>query len=314
MSAAAAQRIGSSRGAALRFALRGLFRKPLTLAVSALCTAMVVAAAILIATAAWRAWPPDRPAWAVPSALVFAARSERLADLDTLRGALRQAGPVMTVEFVGRDAARAALVARKSLADSGLNDLQPNPLPNAFIVRFDPAATPAAIEEAVAAMRTQKGVAAVAYEPGTARKLDALTHFATRAGMLLGLVLLAALVAGFSLIADLWPRVALRLDPEELRVFQILGMEPAALRRPYVYAGAISMALAGALAAAIVLWAGARLAPVFAELATEYSLRWTDAPAPLAFAWLLCPAGGLLGAALASLATRSALRRAAPAR
>ncbi len=310
MSAASSQRIGSSRAAALRCALRGLFRKPLTLAVSALCTAAVVAAAVLVGAAAWRIWPPERPAWAVPSALVFAARSERLAALDALRGALRQSGPVVSVEFVGRDAARAALVARKSLADSGLNDLQPNPLPNAFIVRFDPAATPDAIEDAVAAMRTHKGVTAVAYEPGTARKLDALMHFAARTGALLALVLLAALVAGFSLIADLWPRVALRLDPEELRVFQILGMEPAALRRPYVYAGAISMALAGALAAAIVLWVGAWLAPVFVELATEYSLRWVDAPAPLASAWLLCPAGGLLGAAGASLATRAALRRA----
>ncbi len=314
MSTAAAQRIGSSRTAALRFALRGLLRKPLTMAVSVLCTAMVAAVAILIATAAWRAWPPERPAWAVPSALVFTARSERLADLDVLRNDLRRTGPVVTVEFVGRDAARAALVARKSLTDSGLNDLQPNPLPNAFIVRFDPAATPAVIEEAVTAMRAHKGVTAVAYEPGTARKLDALTHFATRVGTLLGLALFAALVAGFSLIADLWPRVALRLDPDELRVFQVLGMEPAALRRPYVYAGAISMALAGAIAAAIVLWAGARLAPVFAELATEYSLRWTDAPAPLPFAWLLCPAGGMLGAGVASLAIRSALRRAAGAR
>lgn len=322
MNAAPSQPLRSSRIDALRFALRGLLHKPLTLTVSSLCIAAFLAATVLAGTAAWRMWPLSRPVWAVPAALVFAARGERLADLDTLRDTLRQTGPVVAVEFVGRDAARAALVARKSLADSGLNDLQPNPLPDGFIVRFDPDAPPGAIEAAVAAMRVLPGVTAAAYEPGTARKLHALTLLATRVGTLLALALLAALLtmlraarlAGSPRTGNrsLWMEP--RFDHDELRVFLILGVEPAVLRRPDVYAAAIRMALAGALAAMMIRSAGAWLDPVIAEIATEYSLRWSDAPVPSSAAWLLCPTGALLGAMLASLAIRAAMRRAALAR
>jgi len=84
----------------------------------------------------------------------------------------------------------------------------------------------------------------------------------------------------------------------------LLGADPSVMRRPYVYAGAMSLLLAALLAWWMVLAASAWLDPLIGTLAQQYALHWAPAPLPSWSGALFCLGGALLGAVLASLAAR----------
>ena len=164
----------TGRLSGVREALRKTLGRPLTLFLILGSSAIVLATVLLGALAYWRFAPMEPPTWARPQALVLVGGAEGEVDLAATGQALRQIAQVASAEFVGRDAALADLAQRRNLAALGLKELRPNPLPDAFVVRFVPGATPDAVEAAVVQMRTVKDIGGVEYQAAPFRKLGAL--------------------------------------------------------------------------------------------------------------------------------------------
>lgn len=295
-----------TRAGALGEALRGLGRRPLVLLVLGGSTALVLGLLGFAALTAWRVSTLETPSWMRPQALVIVAGAEGETDLAAVGAALRKVDLVAQADFIARATALAQLAQRKPLAAAGLAELRPNPLPDAFVVRFVPGAPPEAIDAAAAQLRRVRNVESVEYAPDTYRKAFLLARVGLRWARLLALALVAAALIGAALVALLWPR----LEADELRVLDLLGADPAALRRPAVYAGALTLLAAAALAAWLVSALDAWLTPDLQELARQYALAWpADRLSPWSVA-LACAAAAIAGGFIASVSARLALARA----
>jgi len=88
-----------------------------------------------------------------------------------------------------------------------------------------------------------------------------------------------------------------------------LGAENFVIRRPYVYAGAVSLLLAGVVAWALVAAAGAWLDSLITAAAQQYALPLAPSPLPIWSGFFFCLGAALVGALLASLAARMTVRR-----
>ena len=297
------------RLAALRAALGLAWRRPLLFLLVTLVSALVLAAAGLAAAAAWRLSPFAAPSWMQAQALVVAAGGEGEVDLGTLRTALRAAVQppelVLSIDFVGRDAALRELAQRKDLAGIDLAALRPNPLPDSFQVHFAPGATPEQVEAAAAALRRVRNVDTVVYQPEPLRRAWQLARLGRQLVVLVACVLAASVFAVAMLAVTAWARV----DPQEMRVLHLLGADPGAGLRPAAYATGLSL-----LASALLAWwasvmAGAWLDPSLADLAQRYSIGWRQEPVPPWLPALACAGAALLGAFAAALALRLSARR-----
>jgi len=295
----------TSRVSAVMEALRRTLGRPIEFVLVVGSTAALLAMAALVAVALWRALPLEVPPWSRPQALVLAAGAQGEIDLAALQAALRRVSAVTAADFVARDSALAQLAQRKGLATIGLADLRPNPLPDAFLIHFSEGAAPEAVEAAVAEMRKIKNVESVEYPPELYRRMWLLAQLAVRLGLLLAAPLVAALIIGIALTATFWGRV----DRKEAEVLYLLGADPSVMRRPYVYAGAMSLLLAAALAWSVVVAAGAWLEPLLSALAQQYALHWTSVALPIWPGILFCLGAALFGGLLASLAARIAVRQ-----
>lgn len=298
--------VAATRGAALLLALRLAVGQPLALAVRVAATAVVLATLLLGVFAFWRLQPLQAPPWMQAQALVLAVGAEGENDLSATAAGLRQVPLVASVEFIGREAALAQLAQRPGLAGLGLRELRPNPLPDAFVVGFAPGGSAEAVEAAVAQLRRCKGVDSVQYQVEPYRRAQALAGVLRPLLLLIGGALLAAALIGGALAAHL--RVA--PDPQELRLLSMLGAEPAALCRPYAYAGALATLAAAAAAWWLAGAIAARLDGPLAALAQQYSVHWSDQALPRGTGLAVCGLLGLLGGVLAALLARRALRAA----
>ena len=298
----------ASRTGALREALRRLLERPAGLLLALGSAAFVLATLLLGALLAWRALPLATPAWMQPQALVLVAGAEGEVDLGAVRASLAKVEKVQSIDFFGRDAALAELAQRKALSAVGLNELHPNPLPDSFSVRFAPGAAPEAIEAAVAGLRKVQSVEAVVYQPEAYRRFFLLWQSARRLSMLLAVAIALALAGGIALAARSW----MAPDRPELALLQMLGADPATMRRPYVYGGAATLGLAAACAWWTVTWTFGWIDPVLADLAREFSLHWSGNPLRAWWGAPFCLAAALLGAILASLHLRTVVARNLP--
>jgi len=294
-----------TRAAALGAALRTMAQRPLSLVVITGSSALVLGLLAFATLVAWRVSTLDTPGWMRPQALVLVGGAEGETDLAAVGTALRKIDLVAQADFIGRAAALAQLAQRKSLASAGLAELRPNPLPDAFVVHFVPGAAPEAIEATVAQLRHVKNVESVEYASDTYRKAHLLARVGTRAARLLVLALGAAALIGTALAAVLWPR----WEREQIQVLDLLGADPAALRRPRVYAGALTLLVAAALASWLFLALDAWLAPDLQDLAQAYALAWPPNPLPPWSVPLACAIAALLGGLIAAIGARVALRR-----
>jgi len=292
------------RVSAVREALRQTLGRPIAFVLVVGSTAGLLATLALGALALWRAQPLEAPPWMRPEALVLAAGAAGEVDLAATQAALRKVATVASADYVGRDAALAELAQRKGLSTLGLADLRPNPLPDAFQIRFVAGAPAEAVEAAVVELRKIRNVDSVEYQAELYRRFSLLSQLAGRLALLLAASLTAFLVIGVALAATYW----VRIDREEVRVLHLLGAEPAVLRRPYVYAGAMSLLAAAALAWWLVVTASAWLEPAIAEMAQQYALHWTPNPLPPWAGALACLGSALVGAVLASAGARRATR------
>ena len=293
------------RLSAMGEAVRRTVGRPIEFGLVVVSSSIMLASLALVALTLWRALPLEQPPWMRPQALVLAAGAQGEIDLAAVQSTLRRVALVASADFLARDAALAELAQRKSLSAIGLTDLRPNPLPDAFLIRFVAGATPEAVEAAVAEMRKVKNVESVEYQPELYRRIWLLSQLTGRVGLLLAAALAAALIVGVSLAASLWVQV----DREEVQVLNLLGADPPVMRRPYVYAGAMSLLVAAALAWWMVSAACAWLDPLISSAAQEYALRWAPQFPPVWVGALFCLGAALLGAVLGSLAARFAIRR-----
>jgi len=295
----------TSRVSAMGEALRRTFGRPIEFGLLVASCATMLASLALIALTLWRTLPLEQPQWMRPQALVLAAGAQGEIDLAAVQTSLRRVTIVASADFLARDAALAELAQRKSLSAIGLTDLHPNPLPDAFLVRFVAGVAPEAVEAAVAELRKVKNVESVEYQPELYRRISRLSQLAGRVCWLLAAPLTAALIIGVALAASLWVRV----DPDEVQVLNLLGADPSVMQRPYVYAGALSLFVAAALAWWMVAAASAWLEPLIGAAAQDYALRWEPAVLPIWAGALFCVGAALLGALLAWLAAQVAIRR-----
>jgi len=288
------------RLAGLLEALRRLLERPWHL-LAGLLGGTLALASLLVATALlWRIWPPELPPGAQAQALVLVAGGEGETDLAAVRATLAHQNLVQGVDFVGRDAALAELAQRKGLSGLGLSELRPNPLPDTFVVRFDPAASAEAVEQAVAGLRHLRPSDTIEYLPEPYRRLSQIVQVGRRLAVALAVLLGLAALSGLALSLI----CAVVIDREEIAVLQLLGAEPRTQRRPYVYAGALRAALSAALAWGLLLALQAGLDAALAELLQQFALHWDRTPLPTAAGLPFVAGLGLLGALAASLRLR----------
>jgi len=283
-------------------ALRKTLGRPLAFALVVASCATLLAVLAFAAIGLWRLMPLQTPPWAQPEALVYFGGAEGEIDLAAAGLALRQVPLVASADFIGRDAALAELTQRHELAPLALRELRPNPLPDAFLVRFAPGATPEAVEAAVVALGKVKNVGAVQYQAAPFRKLAALTQLGRRLAPLSATFLVAVAAMGVLLASVFWCRI----DLEELRILHLLGADAASLRRPYVYAGALCLGLAALLVWGVLNAMNASLEPYVTAVAQQYSLALVARPVPAWAGAAFVLAAAFIGAALASIFVRLA--------
>lgn len=244
-----------------------------------------------------------------PEATLFVTFGTPSADTQALQARLAGIDAVANVRFLGRDDALAALSTRADSAAGGVvAALKSNPLPDAYLVRFEPTAPPDRIEAALTALRRLPRVDGVDFDMSAWRKayhLEALLRGGGGAALVIG----AILVAGLALRLG---AAGLPLAPGEVQALRVIGATPAQIAQPVALLGALGCAAAGAAGMGIALIANAVAGPRLASLAQLYGTAWTW---PLPSAWLaavtvaVVAVGALVGLALGALAGWWAVRR-----
>jgi cell division transport system permease protein len=228
-----------------------------------------------------------------PQVSIFLALETDSADIARIAQKLRTDPEVGSYRFIPRAQALADLKRGAGLSDV-LDDLEQNPLPDAFVAtaRDNRPQTLDRLRDEAAGWAK---VAHVQVDSEWARKLDAALRVGRTAIAILGVLLAAALVAvTFNTI-----RLQIMTRREEVEVSKLIGATNPFIRRPFLWFGALQ-GLAGGLAAwLIVALAVGLLNRDLAGLAALYSasfhlagLDLRDATSLLAFSALL----GWLGA------------------
>lgn len=269
-------------------------------------TGALLAALTLGALAAWNLQPLAARMLFGPEATVFMAPGATGADVAAVRDRLQQLAHVGSVRFIARDAALAEIAHRAPVAGAALADIKENPLPDAFVVSFEPGSDPDAIETAIFAVRRAAAVDGVQLDLGWYRKLLALVGVGRRIALMAAAVGAVAVAGWLWIAATTW----VRIDPSDARLLWLLGADDRAIRRPSIYAGFLS-AVAAASTALALDWAALRwLEPAVVELVHRYpgAETWRlETPLPWA-AGAFVLGMGWVGAAAAFLRSAATLR------
>ena len=233
---------------------------------------------------------------AKPTVSVFLASSAGAKERDAAGRALRGLPGVASVRLITREAALAELAAVEGMNDL-LGGLDGNPLPDTFVATLADAdaGTAAAVTGRIRAIA---GVASVQSDVAWVTRLEAIARAIRWIGVLLAVLMGAAVVAATFAAA----RLQALTHRQAISVATLLGATRRWVARPYVLHGLLQGTVAGLGAAAIVAAALVGLerilAPMFPAVADLARM-----PGPL---WALAAVavGGALGFAGAWLATR----------
>ena len=207
-----------------------------------------------------------------PQISVFMAMDAGAGDVSAVERRLRSHPEVGRVDFIARDQALARLKRSAGLADV-LDDLERNPLPDAFVVTAR-SNDPSTLE----ALRDQAGhwpkVEHVQLDAEWARRLDA----ALGVGRLL-VTLLAGLLA-LALVAVTFNTIRLQIltRRDEIEVSKLIGATNPFIRRPFLYLGSLQGLAGGCAAWVIVTLALLVLNVQLAELTTLYGTAFKLRP------------------------------------
>jgi cell division transport system permease protein len=225
------------------------------------------------------------------------ASSTPASELKALAGRFEAFEGVARVRVVTREQAWAELQRRAGEGQT-FGEIKPNPLPDTVVVEFAPRAPTLVIETAAASMRKQPRVDSVQVELDWYRRMMALWQ--ATLGLLAPLAATTALLVVLVVVGVV--RALVTVDRGELRVLAHIGADADFVRRPFVYAGALTLGLASACCLGLValarLFANPLLAEVGRAFGVEVGLAYPPWPLVLAFVagcLLLGAAAGGLG-------------------
>jgi len=197
--------------------------------------------------------------------------------LPTLERSLKSLTGVGTVSFVSKT--EAAAILEHDLGNGILDELEENPLPRSFVIRFNRTVSLAALDDLRGRLRKLAGVDAVEFNRAWIDRLESTAGRVRQAMFVVGLVILAVVLFTMANTS----RLTARSKTQDLFQLRLLGAGPAHLEFPFLAEGFLSGFVAALLGWAIMI------------LAAEHINLWT---VPLLFP---SPAQVLLYAALAGL-------------
>lgn len=263
---------------AVRVALRRLAAQPFSTLANIFVISLSLAVPILAASVLLSAQPIARQVPVSPEITLFLATDASAEQATALADRLRQDhDTVASVRRVPRAQALETLKSSPAWADA-LAVLQDNPLPDAVIVTLRE--TPdLAVQAASLAQQWREldYVDAVQLDSEWVRRLEAILQF-----LRIGLGLLAASVA-LVVLGTVFNTVRMQAltQRDEIAVARLVGATESFVRRPFLYLGALTGLISGAVALALAWLALHPLNTALARLASTYgaqiSLRLPDA-------------------------------------
>jgi cell division transport system permease protein len=271
----------TARGYCWSRAMRMLGERPLvTLAAVGVCALALAIPGCALMLA--QAFAPALGRLPVAEISAFVAPGTSAAELKALATRIEAIDGVARVRLIPRDQAWAEMQ-RRSRDGAALAEIKPNPLPDVLVAEFPPHAPAPVVQGAVTAIGKQPRVDSVQGDIDWYRRLLAAFDAATTLFVPFGLV-----VGLFAILVTIGSvRVTGSIDARELRLLDQIGAEIDFIRRPFVYAGAVLLGLAGALALGLIAAAREVVNPGLAELGRlfglELVLRYPPWPLVIAF-------------------------------
>jgi cell division transport system permease protein len=253
---------------ALGIVLRRMLAQPFSSLANLLVMALALALPVLGAAILVSVQPVARQLSVTPELTVFMKVGAPAGAAAAVADRIRKdyGGQVSQVRTVGRDAALAALRRDPTWAEA-LAVLPGNPLPDAVVATLrdgDDLATRA--DQLAKAWKGWDQVEQVQLDSDWVQRMEALLRFGR-----IGLVFLAACVA-VVVLATVFNTVRMQAltQREEIAVARLVGATESFVRRPFLYLGALSGAVAALLGIAIAAIALAPLNEALAALAHSY--------------------------------------------
>jgi cell division transport system permease protein len=264
---------------ALMVALRRLWVQPFSTLSNLLVIALTLAVPIVGASILLSAQPVARQISVSPQVTLYLKNGTAPEKRNALAQRLESEHPeqIQSVHAVSREEALKTLRSNPVWADA-LSVLASNPLPDAIIVTLGD--SPDLVHQAsnlAAEWRSLPDVDAVQLDSDWVKRLEAILHF-VRIGLgLLGIgVAMVVLATVFNTV-----RMQALTQREEIAVARLVGATEAFVRRPFLYLGALTGAVACGLAIGLAALAMSPLNTALARLASSYGanvvLRLPDA-------------------------------------
>lgn len=236
---------------ALMVTLRRLAAQPFSSLANLVVMALALALPLLGAAILVSAQPVARQLSVTPEVTLFLTTSAPQGAADTIAQRIRDENDdeVSEVRVIPRDAALASL-RNDPTWDQALAVLPGNPLPDAVVATLTEGEQLAERADKLAqTWQTWEHVDMVQLDSAWVQRLEAILRFAR-----VGLIFLAACVAAVVLAAVFnTVRMQAMLQREEIAVARLVGATESFVRRPFLYLGALS----GAVAALIAIGAAA---------------------------------------------------------
>ncbi|WP_233234188.1 ABC transporter permease [Bordetella sp. LUAb4] len=253
---------------ALGITLRRMLAQPFSSAANLLVMALALALPILGGAVLVSVQPLARQVSVAPELTVFLKLNAPAGSADAIANHIRKDfdAQVRNVRVIGRDSALAELRRNPAWSDA-LAVLPSNPLPDAVVATLRDGEGLAGIANDLAATwKTWDQVEQVQLDSQWVQRLEALLRFGR-----IGLIFVAACVA-MVVLATVFNTVRMQAlsQREEIAVARLVGATESFVRRPFLYLGALSGAVAALLAIGVAALALTPLNDAMLSLARSY--------------------------------------------
>jgi len=267
---------------ALGVTLRRLALQPFSSLANVMVIALALAIPLLVASTLLSLQPVARQLSTDPELTVFTKVGS---STDVARNMAQRIerdfrNEVAKVRVITREEALAALKRNPSYADV-LAVLPGNPLPDAIVVTLRGADLARRSPELADTWRKWDGVDMVQLDSAWVQRMEALLRFGNTAlGLLAAVVAVSVLAAVFNTV-----RMQALSQRDEITAARLVGATESFVRRPFLYLGAFTCAIAAGVAIGASALAMGPLNGALADLAKSYGVEFfIQLPPPL---WLL---------------------------
>lgn len=291
---------GALRRYAWQRVAQRIAQRPFTFLGSLIAATAVLLPALLCALIAQQPWPAQMTL--APELSVFVSLDTRSTALKALTRKLEQLDAAREVKLLPRDEAFNKLLA-SPIAEAGLTKTQPfktNPLPDVLIVQLRSDVGADDVTALARQIRKWEDVDAVVADTEWYRKW---LHWRTLGvGALYVVSTIAALLLLWVMVVAV--RLQAAADRDEVEVLDLVGADPAFVRRPFIYLGTLTLSLAMALALAVAHTLIENALPSVTALLNQYNLEVSlYSPSWIVF-FLLITGAALAGGLIAGLGMR----------